>query len=102
MSVTTAALRDHNLAPIVGTKTYGKGSVQSIISLSYYGEDYHGALKLTTKLYYPPCGEGYDGGIGITPNYTVELEGIAVDTHFYKLTEDIDNQLQKAVSVLID
>lgn len=98
----TAALRDHNLAQIVGTKTYGKGSVQSIIPLSYYGEDYYGALKLTTKLYFPPCGEGYDGGIGITPNYAVELEGIAADTHFYKLTEEIDNQLQKAVSLLID
>ncbi len=98
----TAALRDHNLAQIVGVNTYGKGSVQSIITLAYYGEVYHGALKLTTMLYFPPCGEGYDGGIGISPNYHVELEGIAAETHFYKLTEEIDNQLQKAVSLLID
>ena len=98
----TSVLRDHELAQIVGTKTYGKGSVQSIISLAYYGEEYHGALKLTTKLYFPPCGVGYDGGIGIEPHYTVELEGEAADTHFYKLTESIDNQLQKAVSLLID
>ncbi len=101
----TAALRDHNLAQIVGVNTYGKGSVQSIIPLDYYnqsGTNYYGALKLTTKLYFPPCGEGYDGGIGIAPNYPVELEGIAAETHFYKLTEEIDNQLQKAVSILID
>ena len=102
----TAALRDHNLAQIVGVNTYGKGSVQSIIPLDYYGDlnnmTCYGALKLTTKLYFPPCGEGYDGGIGIAPNYPVELEGIAAETHFYKLTEEIDNQLQKAVSVLID
>lgn len=98
----TAALRDHELAEIVGINTYGKGSVQSIITLSYYGETYHGALKLTTMLYFPPCGVGYDGGIGIAPDYEVELEGIAADTHFYKLTEDIDNQLQAAVSLLID
>ena len=98
----TAALRDHELAQIVGVNTYGKGSVQSIISLAYYGEEYYGALKLTTKLYFPPCGVGYDGGIGIAPNHPVELEGIAAETHFYKLTEEIDNQLQKAVSVLID
>ncbi len=98
----TAVLRDHNLAQIVGVKTYGKGSVQSIIPLQYYGEQYHGALKLTTKLYFPPCGIGYDGGEGIAPNYKVELEGIAAETHFYKLTEEIDNQLQKAVSLLID
>ncbi len=98
----TSALRDHELAQIVGEKTYGKGSMQSIISLSAYGEEYYGALKLTTKLYFPPCGIGYDGGIGIEPNYTVELEGEAANINFYKLTEDIDNQLQKAVSVLID
>lgn len=98
----TSALRDHELAQIVGEKTYGKGSMQSIISLSAYGEEYYGALKLTTKLYFPPCGIGYDGGIGIEPNYTVKLEGEAANINFYKLTEDIDNQLQKAVSVLID
>lgn len=98
----TANLRDHGLAQIVGTKTYGKGSVQSIVDLSAYGSEYYGGLRLTTKLYFPPCGEGYDGGIGIEPHYTVELEGIAAETHFYKLTEDIDNQLQKAVSLLID
>lgn len=101
----TAALRDNNIAQIVGVNTYGKGSVQSVIPLDYYnqnGTNYYGALKLTTKLHFPPCGIGYDGGIGIAPNYTVELEGIATETHFYKLTEEIDNQLQKAVSVLID
>ena len=82
--------------------TYGKGSVQTLVLLSNYGDQYYGALKLTTKLYFPPCGEGYDGGIGITPDYEVQLEGIAAETHFYKLTEDIDNQLQKAISLLID
>lgn len=97
----TAALRDHKIAKIVGVNTYGKGSVQSIIPLEYYG-DYHGAIKLTTKLYFPPSGEGYDGGIGIAPDYPVELEGEAAEIHFYKLTEEIDNQLQKAVSLLID
>ena len=95
----TAALRDHNKAKIVGVKTYGKGSVQSILPLSSSGGE--GAIKLTTMLYYPPCGEGYNG-IGIAPHYEVELSGIAKETHFYKLTEEIDNQLQKAVSLLID
>lgn len=98
----TAALRDHDKALIVGVNTYGKGSVQSIIPLYYYGDQYYGAIKLTTKLYFPPCGEGYDGGIGIAPDYPVELEGEAAEVHFYKLTEEIDNQLQKAVSLLID
>ena len=100
----TAALRDYELADIVGVTTYGKGSMQSTIPLSFYGEDYVGALKLTTKLYFPPCGEGYDGGIGIEPDYVVELEGEAAEINFYKLMlkEDIDNQLKKAISLLID
>ncbi len=97
----TSVLRDHNLATIVGTKTYGKGSVQSIYDLSAQGKGYYGGLKLTTKLYFPPSGVGYNG-IGIEPHHNVELQGIAAETHFYKLTEDIDNQLQKAVSLLID
>ena len=98
----TAALRDYELAKIVGVKTFGKGSMQSTIPLSFYGEEYVGALKLTTKLYFPPCGEGYDGGIGIEPDHVVELEGEAAEINFYKLTEDIDNQLGKAISLLID
>lgn len=98
----TATLRDYELADIVGVKTFGKGSMQSIIPLSYYGENYVGALKLTTKLYFPPCGIGYDGGIGIEPDYPVELSEEAAAVHFYKLTEDIDNQLQKAISLLVD
>lgn len=98
----TAALRDYELAKIVGVKTFGKGSMQSTIPLSYYGENYLGALKLTTKLYFPPCGIGYDGEIGIEPDYPVELSEEAAAVHFYKLTEDIDNQLQKAISLLVD
>lgn len=98
----TAVFRDYNIAKIVGMNTYGKGSVQTHVSLSNYGSQYYGVLKLTTKLYFPPCGIGYDGGIGIAPDYEVQLEGIAAETHFYKLTEDIDNQLQKAISLLID
>ena len=98
----TANLRDHGLAKVVGNKTYGKGSVQSIVDLSAYGSEYYGGLRLTTKLYFPPCGVGYDGGVGIEPDYSVQLEGEAADIHFYKLTEEIDNQLQKAVSLLID
>ena len=95
----TAALRDHNRAEIVGVTTYGKGCVQSHIDLSAFGGE--GVIKLTTMLYYPPCGVTFHE-IGIVPDYEVELSDVAKKTHFYKLTEDIDNQLQKAVSLLID
>ena len=97
-----ANMRDHNIGSFVGLKTYGKGSVQSVVDLSAYGSTYYGGLRLTTKIHYPPSGVAYDGGIGIEPNYILDLEGEAAETHFYKLTEEIDNQLQKAVSLLID
>ena len=98
----TSVLRDHGLAQIVGNKTYGKGSIQSVLDLSEYGSQYYGALRFTTRLCYPPSGISYDGGVGIEPDYVVDLEGKAAEVNFYKLTEEIDNQLQKAVSLLID
>lgn len=97
----TAVLRDYELAETVGTKSYGKGSVQSMFDLSAIsGGQYKGAIKLTTKLYYPPVGEGYDGGIGITPDYITELSEEAKKINYYKLTEQNDDQLKKAIELL--
>lgn len=93
----TATFRDYDLADIVGTKTYGKGSMQSIYPLSYFG--YDGAVRLTTRMYYPPCGEGYDG-IGITPDDIVELSEEASKINIYELPDADDNQLQKAITHL--
>lgn len=93
----TANVRDYALGLIVGTKTYGKGSMQSTLPLAPYG--YEGGLKLTTKFYFPPCGEGYDG-IGITPHEVVELSEEALQYHFNLLPHDKDNQLQAAISLL--
>ncbi len=93
----TANVRDYELGLIVGTKTYGKGSMQSTLPLAPYG--YEGGLKLTTKFYFPPCGEGYDG-IGITPHEVVELSEEALQYNFNLLPHDKDNQLQAAISLL--
>ena len=92
----TAALRDYNLATIVGKKTYGKGSMQSIFSLATFG--YKGGLKLTTRMYFPPCGEGYDG-VGISPDdgYDVELSDEAKAYNVYVLPQSLDNQLTAAL-----
>ena len=67
----TSAMMDYDISAVVGTKTYGKGSMQSIFSLFYYG--YEGALKITTKKYFPPISDGFDG-IGIYPDTTVEID----------------------------
>ena len=93
----TATFRDYDLGTIVGTKTYGKGSMQSIMPLAYFG--YGGAIKLTTRKYYPAFGEGYDG-IGIEPDETVELSESAAKKNIYEITDAEDNQLCRAIDLL--
>lgn len=94
----TCALMDYGISEIVGTNTYGKGSMQSIFSLSYYGFD--GAVKMTTKMYFPPISDGYDG-IGIKPDLEVELDEALQNKNIYKITDEEDNQLQAAISLIV-
>jgi carboxyl-terminal processing protease len=65
--IVAGALQDHKRAQIVGTKSFGKGSVQTIIPLQGQG-----ALKLTTQRYYTPSGRSIQA-VGIEPNYEVHL-----------------------------
>ncbi len=66
--IVAGALKDWNRAVILGTDTFGKGSVQTVIPLS------DGAgLRLTTAKYYTPNGEDIQN-TGITPNIIVKLE----------------------------
>lgn len=64
--IVAGALQDHERATILGTQSFGKGSVQTLIPL---GEN--GALRLTTALYYTPSGTSIQGK-GITPDIIVE------------------------------
>lgn len=93
----TAFMRDYELATIVGEKTYGKGSVQSLIRLGNFG--YTGAIRLTTLHYFPPCNEGYDG-IGIYPDekYSVSLSEEAKKYALYELPQELDDQLRAAIN----
>ncbi len=93
----TATFRDYNIGKIVGTTTFGKGSMQSILSLEYFGME--GALKLTTNMYFPPCGESYEG-IGIVPHVEVELDEALESKNIYEFTDAEDNQLQAAIETL--
>jgi len=93
----TINLKDYDLSEIVGTKTYGKGSMQTMFDLSYYG--YTGALKITTKKYFPPISEGYDG-IGITPDIEVELADSLKDRNYFDISDTEDNQFQAAVTAI--
>lgn len=66
--IVAGALQDHKRAMIMGTTTFGKGSVQTVIPL----ED-KGALKLTTALYYTPNGRSIQAE-GIVPDMIVPAE----------------------------
>lgn len=64
--IVAGALQDRKRAVIMGTQSFGKGSVQTIIPLAG-----HGALRLTTALYYTPGGRSIQGS-GIAPDIVVE------------------------------
>ena len=92
-----ANFRDYGIGKVVGTTTYGKGSMQSIVDLASYG--FEGGLRFTTRVYFPPCGESYDG-IGITPDVIVELDEALLQTNIYEIDDAEDNQLQAAIETL--
>jgi carboxyl-terminal processing protease len=64
--IVAGALQDRHRGTVLGTPSFGKGSVQSVIPLNG-----HGALRLTTALYYTPAGRSIQGE-GITPDVMVE------------------------------
>ena len=90
----TATFRDYKIGKVVGETTFGKGSMQSILSLEYFGME--GALKLTTNMYFPPCGESYEG-IGIVPDVEIALDEALNNKNIYEFTDAEDNQLQAAI-----
>jgi carboxyl-terminal processing protease len=69
--IVAGALQDHRRAIIMGTRSFGKGSVQTIIPLGA-----HGAMRLTTARYYTPSGRSIQAK-GIEPD--IEVEQIALD-----------------------
>jgi len=87
--IVSGALKDHKRAIILGERTYGKGSVQSIIPLKNGG-----GLRLTISKYYLPSGKSISE-IGVLPDIFVE----ELDKDF-KIDTKTDNQLKYAVNLL--
>lgn len=81
--ILAGAIQDTKVGVLVGSQTYGKGSAQTLFKL---GND--SLIKVTTAKYFTPAGQSING-IGLKPNYVVELKD-----------EVNDNQLQEALSLL--
>jgi len=75
--IVAGALQDHGRAVVMGTQTFGKGSVQTVIDLDGCGSKPCG-LKITVARYYTPSGRSIQGQ-GITPNIVVEATAPAAD-----------------------
>lgn len=84
--ILAGAIQDTKVGTLVGTKTYGKGSVQAVIPL-----DKSSAFKVTIAKYYTPAGRSIDG-IGIEPDVVLPLDVANIKT--------TDNQLEKAKEIL--
>ena len=92
--VFSGAMKDYNVATLVGTKTFGKGIVQSIVP---FGDG--SAMKVTVSRYYTPNGINIHG-TGIEPDVEVKLDEKAIKDG--KLDRKEDNQLDKALDVITD
>ncbi len=96
----TANLRDYGLATQIGVKTFGKGCMQTILDLSYFGVE--GGLKLTTARYLPPSKVDYHD-IGLTPeNGEVHMDESLFEkySNVYLIPDEEDNQLTAAIDWL--
>ncbi|MGF1609577.1 MAG: S41 family peptidase [Kiloniellales bacterium] len=89
--IVAGALQDHHRAIIMGTKSFGKGSVQTIIPLTG-----HGAMRLTTARYYTPSGRSIQAK-GIAPDILVEQARLeALDNGPQRRESDLRGALENS------
>lgn len=89
--IVAGALQDHKRALIVGTRSFGKGSVQTVAQI-----DSDHAVKLTTALYYTPLGRSIQAQ-GITPDITIEKVHVTRIDNLNASTEaDLNHHLHNA------
>ena len=93
--ILSGALQDTKAGVIVGMKSYGKGSIQTLYPM--FHDD---GLKLTIAKYYTPNGRSIDG-VGVVPDFEVQLESPVTMTRDLNLDFEKDLQLVKAEEVLI-
>ncbi|MDX1974845.1 MAG: S41 family peptidase [Rickettsiales bacterium] len=88
--IVSGALQDHKRAIVLGIKSFGKGSVQTVIPL-----EAHGAIRLTTARYYTPSGQSIQAK-GIVPDIMVEPAKIQlIKTDKMRAEADLRNRLRR-------
>lgn len=90
----SGALQDTKVALVVGVKSYGKGSVQTLIPMMH-----NDGLKLTIAKYYTPNGRSIDGE-GISPDVEIDLPAPQHQMYDLELDAQSDAQLAKAEELL--
>ena len=92
--IVAGALQDHRRAIVVGTQSFGKGSVQTIMPFQRSNADNVSGIRLTTARYYTPSGESIQGK-GISPDIIVE-QGEFESYDFKRYSEsDLKDSLDK-------
>lgn len=96
--ILSGALQDHHRAVILGEKSFGKGSVQTVIPLRDYG-----AMRITTARYYTPSGrsiqaKGIEPDIEVKPAEVKELESYALNISEADLNNALKNDSEEANS----
>ena len=86
----TSALKEQLNAYIIGTRSYGKGTVQQLMTVEGIGQ-----YKFTTKKWLTSKGTWIEG-TGIEPDLNIELD----DNYYKNPTEENDTQFQKAIEYL--
>lgn len=87
--IVAGALQDHHRAILLGEKSFGKGSVQTIIPLGEYG-----AMRITTARYYTPSGRSIQAE-GIEPDILVKPAKVEVIERLYNVSEaNLSNALK--------
>ncbi len=93
--ILAGALQDHHRAIILGEKSFGKGSVQTVIPLRDYG-----AMRITTARYYTPSGrsiqaKGIEPDIEVKPAKVEELESYALNISEAELNNALKNDSEE-------
>ena len=92
--IVAGALQDHKRAIIIGTQSFGKGSVQTIIPFQVSKSDNLTGIRLTTARYYTPSGESIQGK-GIVPDIIIE-QGEFESFNYKRFSEsDLKDSLDK-------